>query len=89
MLEFSTLPNLVLDMLDALHQPFLAFMQAPREWAYLLLGILITYAMGAGGFALARLGLSPLWVLSLLVPFLNLAAIYRLAFMRWPREKTE
>lgn len=38
------------------------------------------------GRILARIGLSPFWSLVALIPFVNLVALWVLAFGRWPRD---
>lgn len=56
--------------------------------AWLLLtvyGFSLTAMMGFGAIVLLRVGHSPLWVLLLLVPFLQPIAIWIFAYMRWPR----
>ncbi len=56
------------------------------DWASLALaGVLIVWMMTLGSFVLARLGLSPLWVLLLLVPGANVVGIWLFAYGRWPR----
>jgi hypothetical protein len=53
---------------------------------YLIIAVCLTYLLVMGGWALARAGRSPLWVLLLLVPWVNLAAIWVFAYIRWPAE---
>jgi hypothetical protein len=66
---------------------FELLMWLPHWLGYLLLGVLVVGLIGCGGFVLARLGISPLWALLLVVPVLQLAAYWWLAFKAWPRER--
>jgi hypothetical protein len=55
-------------------------------WAVLTAyGIALTAMMAFGGFILVRIGRSPVWVLLLLVPFVQPLAIWYFAYHRWPR----
>lgn len=51
---------------------------------YLIIAVILTYTMAAGGWVLAKAGRSPLWVLLLLVPYVNVIAIWVFAYARWP-----
>ncbi len=53
--------------------------------ANLIVGLLIVARMALGAVVLIRAGLSPLWVLLLLVPFIEVIAIWVFAYTRWPR----
>ncbi len=54
-------------------------------WAiYALIGCLLAYKLALGGWILARTGRSPLWVLILLVPYANVAALWAFAYVSWP-----
>ena len=56
------------------------------DWVQLaVIGVLWAWLIGAGSFVLARLGRSPLWILMLLVPGVNVIGIWLLAYARWPR----
>lgn len=55
---------------------------------YTLMGLLLTALIGTAGFALARLRLSPLWALTLLVPLLGVIMLWVLAYCRWPADVT-
>ena len=52
---------------------------------YTLLGVILTYTLVLGGWTAAKAGRSPLWGLLLLVPYVNVLAIWALAYARWPR----
>jgi hypothetical protein len=56
----------------------------PIWLAYLVMSLLLVYAMMAAGWVLAKAGRSPLWAFLLLVPWVNVAAIWVFAFVRWP-----
>ena len=51
----------------------------------IVIGIMLTWTLAAGSFLLARLGIKPLWVLMLVLPGLNVLAIWLFAYVRWPR----
>jgi hypothetical protein len=51
---------------------------------YLIIAVILTYTLAAGGWVLAKAGRSPLWILLLLVPYLNVVAIWAFAYTRWP-----
>lgn len=53
---------------------------------YSIIAVLLTYVLSAGGWVLARAGRNPLWVLALLVPWVNIAAIWLFAYARWPAQ---
>lgn len=53
--------------------------------AHLIIGVVLAITMGCGGMVAARAGRSPLWVLLLLVPFVNVALLWAFAYSRWPR----
>ncbi len=53
-------------------------------WSLLVGAIVTTYTLIAGGWVLAKAGRSPLWILLLLFPYLNVVAVWVFAYMRWP-----
>jgi uncharacterized membrane protein len=63
------------------------FIHLPRVVMLSLYGVMLTYSLAAGGFALARAGIKPLWVLLLLVPTINVIAMWVWAYAAWPREQ--
>lgn len=63
----------------------MAFINSLEPWQfYLIISVVMTYTMVAGGWVLAKAGRSPLWVLFLLIPYVNVLAIWVFAYMRWP-----
>ena len=50
---------------------------------YSIMGLLLAVLIGVAGFACARLRISPLWALALLVPYVNVIIIWILAYSRW------
>ncbi len=63
----------------------MAFINDLEPWQfYLIISVVMTYTMVAGGWVLAKAGRSPLWVLFLLFPYVNILAIWVFAYMRWP-----
>ncbi|WP_372398105.1 hypothetical protein ABMY26_15275 [Azospirillum sp. HJ39] len=62
-----------------------AFVNGLEPWQYyLIVSLVLTYTMVAGGWVLAKAGRSPLWILLLLFPYVNILAIWVFAYMRWP-----
>jgi hypothetical protein len=53
-------------------------------WELLIGSIVTMYMLIAGGWVLAKAGRSPLWILLLLFPYLNVLAVWAFAFIRWP-----
>ena len=53
-------------------------------WELLIGSIVTTYMLIAGGWVLAKAGRSPLWILLLLFPYVNVLAVWAFAFIRWP-----
>ncbi|MBP2232265.1 hypothetical protein [Azospirillum agricola] len=63
----------------------MAFINDLEPWQfYLIISLVLTYTMVAGGWVLAKAGRSPLWVLLLLFPYVNVLAVWIFAYMRWP-----
>ncbi len=63
----------------------MAFINDLEPWQfYLIISLVMTYSMVAGGWVVAKAGRSPLWVLFLLVPYVNVLAIWLFAYARWP-----
>lgn len=60
-------------------------MALPPVAGHLVVAAHIVTLMAFASFAYARAGLSPLWVLALLVPGLNVATLWLLAYTRWPK----
>jgi hypothetical protein len=60
------------------------FWALPRTVIFFLYGLLLTYTIAAGGYALARSGIKPLWVLLLIVPTINVIVLWVWAYVRWP-----
>ncbi|MFZ5834728.1 MAG: hypothetical protein ACOY2B_04975 [Pseudomonadota bacterium] len=53
---------------------------------FVIMAALILYPAGR---ILARMGLSPFWSVLAMIPFLNLAGLWLLAFIAWPRAGTD
>ncbi|WP_448190378.1 hypothetical protein [Azospirillum sp. sgz301742] len=49
-----------------------------------LISVVLVYAIVLGGWVLAKAGRSPLWVLLLLIPYVNVLAVWAFAYARWP-----
>lgn len=60
------------------------FWDLPRTLIFFVYGVLLTYSIAAGGYALARSGIKPLWVLLIIVPTVNVVALWVWAYVRWP-----
>ena len=55
------------------------------EWGYFLIGgILIFVAISASGIIVTRAGRNPYWSLLLLLPFVQIIALWVFAFVDWP-----
>ena len=64
----------------------MAWLSGLEPWlANLIIGLWIVALMAFASIAVVRMGRSPLWVLALLVPYLNVGVIWYLALTRWPR----
>jgi hypothetical protein len=57
------------------------------SWANLLVIALYVLTLIPVAKLLRRLGFSPGWSLLVLVPLVNLIALWALAFMRWPIDR--
>lgn len=55
---------------------------------WIFFAIMVAVVLYPIGRILNRLGLSPFWSVLVLVPFLNLIALWVLAFAEWPERKT-
>ncbi|MBI3420183.1 MAG: hypothetical protein HY053_08635 [Proteobacteria bacterium] len=73
-------------ILTTLYAPQAWFMALPPYLSYTVIGLIIMTLLGCAGFILARLGYKPLWALLLLVPTVNVIAVWVLAYRRFPRE---
>lgn len=59
-------------------------MGMPSWLFHLTISLVLTYGIIMGGWAAARAGRSPLWVLALLVPWLNILVVWLFAYTSWP-----
>lgn len=66
--------------------PLVTFLDLPGWSLMVLVGLMLAYKVAIGGWILARAGRSPLWVLALLVPFVELLAVWVFAYAPWPAE---
>ncbi len=66
--------------------PYTVLMQLDVLSSNLIVGVMITAKLALGGWMLARAGRSPLWILALLVPWLDLLAVWLFAYAAWPAE---
>lgn len=63
----------------------MSFFSSLEPWQlYLFISLVLTYSMVAGGWVLAKAGRSPLWILLLLIPYVNVLAVWAFAYIRWP-----
>ncbi len=63
----------------------MAFINDLEPWQLLLfISVVMTYSMVAAGWVAAKAGRSPLWALLLLVPYVNVLAVWLFAYARWP-----
>lgn len=56
---------------------------------YILLGILFLIIMWAGARIIQKAGFQPMLVLLLLIPVINIIAIWAFAFSEWPNKKSD
>ncbi|NDE90729.1 MAG: hypothetical protein EB059_06275 [Alphaproteobacteria bacterium] len=75
-------------ILDALYAPLAWFMGLNQYFSMTVVGLMIAAALAIAGFVLARMGYKPLWALLLIVPTANVIALWVLALVRFPIEKT-
>lgn len=61
----------------------MAYLDLPLWAQYLLQGIMIFVAMAAGAVTLTRTGRSPWLAFLLIVPLVQIAALWALAFLPW------
>ena len=57
----------------------------PAWLSHLIIGLYLVALMVFASLTSIRMGRTPLWVLGLLVPVLQVGIIWYLAFSRWPR----
>ncbi len=76
-------------LLDLLQAPQAWFMALPRYVSMTILGLVLAAMMTVAGFTLARMGYKPLWALLLLVPTINVIALWVVAYRTFPREKLQ
>ena len=72
-------------VMDNLIETVTFFRNTDPNVSLIVIGIMLTWTLAAGSFLLARLGIKPLWVLLLVLPGLNVLAIWLFAYARWPR----
>lgn len=77
-------PGYLMELFDRVALLSAWFWDLPRTAIFLLYGVLLTYTIAAGGYALARSGIKPLWVLLLVVPTINVLLLWGWAYARWP-----
>ncbi len=56
----------------------------PAWQGYLIVAGIMVYTLSMGGWVLAKAGRSPLWILLLLAPWVNVVAVWMFAYARWP-----
>lgn len=77
----------MMEILNILGAPTLWILNQPPVIGYTALGLLICTALIACGIALAKLRLSPLWVLGMLAPIASIPLLWILAYKKWPQAK--
>jgi hypothetical protein len=78
--------SVMLQILDAMALASAWFWALPRSLLFFIYGVIWAYTIAAGGYVLARSGIKPLWILAVIVPTLNLIALYVWAWRRWPMQ---
>jgi hypothetical protein len=56
---------------------------------WLIFVVMVAVLLYPIGRILARIGLSPFWSILALIPFVNLIALWFLAFINWPERESE
>jgi hypothetical protein len=74
------------ELLTLYSAPLVALMHLPPWLGNLIVGLQLALKMGFGGWILARTGRSPLWIFLLLVPVVDLVALWVYAYGVWPAE---
>lgn len=64
--------------------PFNYLSTLPIWLSHLFIGILLTFKVCLGGWVAIKAGRTPLWGVVLLIPYLDLLAIWIFAFVPWP-----
>ena len=75
------------EILDLLYAPQAWFLGLSPYVSMTIVGIILASMLTLAGFALARMGYKPLWAILLIVPTLNVAGLWLLAYRQFPREK--
>ena len=78
--------DFIKNSLDAFAFPTVWLLNQPPVIGYTALGLVICAALIVCGIALAKLRLSPLWVLGMLVPIAAIPLLWILAYMQWPQK---
>ena len=76
--------ELIISVLDALYKPQAMFLALSPYISMTIVGLMIAAALTLAGFILARMGYKPLWAITLIVPTLNVIAIWVLAVVTFP-----
>ena len=79
----------ITSFLNALYAPQAWFLSLSPWVSMSIVGVCVATAIGLAGFILARAGYKPLWALLLLVPTVNVLALWVLAFRKFPRESRQ
>ena len=74
-------------VLRLLAQPTIWLLSLPQVPAMSIISLLACSAIIVGGLALAKLRFSPLWVLSILAPYIPIILLWILAYKKWPQKK--
>jgi hypothetical protein len=56
---------------------------------WLFFAVMVAVILYPVGRILKRLGLSPIWSVLALIPFVNLISLWALAFTEWPAERAK
>lgn len=73
----------MIEFLNLINASTAWLLSVPPALGYSIMGLLLTILIGTAGFACARLRISPLWALLLLVPYANVIVIWILAYSGW------
>jgi len=78
---------MIADIVTWLTIPTLLLLNLPPFIGYTILGLLVMTTIILNGLALAKMRFSPLWAVLLLVPYLQIALFWLVAYKKWPVEK--
>lgn len=74
-------------LFDALYAPQAWLLAQNPYISMTFIGFVLAAALALSGFVLARMGHKPLWAILVIVPTVQIIALWVLALTKFPREK--